>query len=186
MIMDKAIRTIENICFGQNIAIVGNSQALTEENLGDEIDSHDVVIRINRGVTTTKNGFNCDIYCVGASDGYVKPEDFKVDIPQVSFWMSPKYREKAPSHFFFFPNEMWEELKVHALPQGSDRPTTGLMTAFMISKTEAAKINLYGFDFWETKTFYLERKGARPVHNPAKEKEFIEEMQRKDNRICLR
>lgn len=178
-------RIIQGICFEQDVAIVGNAQSLLDRNLGDEIDSHDIVVRLNKGVTIEKNGHKCDIHCASGREGIVDPQDFKTEIPQISFWMTPKYREMAPSHFYLFPEMSWRNLKMRALPGGADRPTTGLMAIYMILQTGAANINLYGFDFWQTKTFYLDRRGSRPAHNPAKERDFVDELIRGDSRLRL-
>lgn len=48
------IRSIYDLLKGKNVAIVGNAPRILEREDGDFIDSHDVVIRFNRGYPRTK------------------------------------------------------------------------------------------------------------------------------------
>ena len=72
------------------IAIVGNSPILLEKELGEEIDSHDIVVRFNRFVT----------------DGFEKHAGSKIDYWVLSWYWGPQsdfYLKMDPSHILISP-----------------------------------------------------------------------------------
>jgi hypothetical protein len=58
-------------CYARSFAVVGNAPTIVENEYGDIIDSHDVIVRFNRATTTgleTKIGSRTDILVVNASN----------------------------------------------------------------------------------------------------------------------
>ena len=54
----------------KSIAIIGNAKSLFDKNYGDEIDSNDIVIRINKGIevctqpnNSKSHGKKVDVWC---------------------------------------------------------------------------------------------------------------------------
>lgn len=183
------MKRIQDICQGKKIAIVGNAESLQSLTKADEIDAHDVVIRMNKGVMASPEmlskhlGHKCDIYTFSGK-GYAPEEAHQTEKPRVSVWMTTRKREKAPEHVEFFPEKMWSDLQMElaALSKVEAekviRPSTGLMVVYMILKGVDYKwVDIYGFDFWQTKTFY-NKKTINPNRSiqPLAEKLLVEKM----------
>lgn len=181
---------LQELCEGKSIAIVGNAQSLLDMNLGEEIDSHDIVVRINQSVSSQKHildriGHKCDIYTASGT-GMVPVRFHKTTVPKLCFYMTTLNRDSALDYFHFFPEEMWYTLQKE-LNAGKDiRPSTGLMTIYMIlNATKFKSLNIYGFDFWETKTFYNPSLYVAKTHRPKSEKEYILDMISKYDNVKL-
>lgn len=183
------MKRILDICRGKKIAIVGNAESLQNLEKASEIDAHDVVIRMNRGVMAAPDmlsmhlGRKCSIYTFSGK-GYVSEESHRTEKPAISVWMTTRKREKAPSHVEFFPEEMWSNLQMELSTlsnvdaEKEIRPSTGLMVIYMILKGVVYEhVDIYGFDFWQTKTFY-NKKTINPKRSiqPAVEKMLVEKL----------
>ena len=57
---------------------------------------------------------------------------------------------------------------------------------FILEYCNAKKVNLYGFDFFETKSFYLEKIRMDTPHDFLKEKKFVSSLMKKYNHLQLR
>lgn len=180
---------IQDICRGKRIAIVGNAESLQSLTKANEIDAHDVVVRMNKGVMASPDmlskhlGYRCDIYAFSGK-GYAPEEAHQTEKPSVSVWMTTRKREKAPEHVEFFPEKMWNNLQMELATlsnvetEKEIRPSTGLMVVYMILKGVDYKwVDIYGFDFWQTKTFY-NKKTINPNRSiqPLAEKLLMEKM----------
>lgn len=182
---------LKSLCDGKNIAIVGNAESLMDKTFANEIDSHDIVIRINKGVLLTSDMMNkshgkkCDIYTVSGV-GCVDVNLHTTTMPKLSYWMTTYKREDAPEKYHFFPEEMWNKLQ-EDLRTESDfevRPSTGLMTIYMIiNATKYANLDIYGFDFWQTKTFYNATRKWAKAHTPSLEKVLVEKILQENTNI---
>lgn len=149
---------------GKNVAIVGNAQSLFDKHFGKEIDSHDIVIRFNKGFPNKKESqgektsivmLACELskvdikyykakYVIRRSQGYENPADFTI---------SNKDRHRLA-----------EKL--------GSQPSTGFMAIDMCLTSGANSIDLYGFDFEKTKTFYNSDE-YKTQHDYNKEKEIV-------------
>lgn len=149
---------------GKSVAIVGNAQSLFDKHFGKEIDSHDIVIRFNKGFPnkpeiqgekTSIVMLACELskvdiqyykakYVINRSKGYENPADFTIS------------------------NEDRHRL---AEKLGS-QPSTGFMAIDMCLSSCAKSIDLYGFDFEKTPTFY-NSEGYKTQHDYNKEKEIV-------------
>lgn len=185
-----SLTELKELCEGKSIAIVGNAQSLLNMNLGNEIDSHDVVVRINQSVLSEYHileriGYKCDIYT--ASGAGMVPKNFhKTTQPKLCYYMTTLKREIAPSYFHFFPVDMWESLQKELNAGEEVRPSTGLMTIYMIvNAVEFKNINIYGFDFWNTKTFYNSSLYVAKTHRPDYEKMYVEKLIKNNRNIKI-
>lgn len=181
---------LKNLCDGKSIAVVGNAQSLLDMNLGHEIDSHDVVVRINQSVISERHilnriGFKCDIYTASGT-GMIPVAFHKTTPPKLCYYMTTLKRESVLDYFHFFPVEMWEALQKE-LNAGPDvRPSTGIMTLYMIvNATKFKNINIYGFDFWKSKTFYNSSLYVAKTHKPDYEEIFVNNLLKNHNNIKL-
>ena len=171
-------------CKGKSIALVGNAESIFDKKRN--IDDFDVVIRMNRGVQLTseqinKIGRKCDVYgCSGAG----LATQATLNAPQFKMWMTTFFREKAPEDFLFYPEEQWDILKEKL---GDDtRPSTGLMMLdFLVNNIDFKSINLFGFDGWQTKTWYMHRLHVAATHVPSKETSIIETLLKENKNIRI-
>ena len=174
----------------KSIAIIGNAQSLFEQELGNEIDSHDIVIRMNSGMIkeAKSQGNKTTIW---ARSFPLKEKEVNEEFnPKYVFWITPKlsvkpiYSISLHKKMFILPFSSWEELYKKL---NQPRPTTGLsIIYFILEYCNAKKVNLYGFDFFETKSFYLEKIRMDTPHDFLKEKKFVSSLMKKYNHLQLR
>jgi hypothetical protein len=163
----------------KSIAIIGNAKSLFDMNYGNEIDSHDVVIRINRGIEicTRHDGFKThgnkvDVWCFNL---YSSLENFdnnmKKQLPQTYKRIEMFYNPNNKKIDSSLPKEYQLEI---ANQFKNKKVTTGLRTLHLISKFNTREVNVYGFDWKKTPTFYNNRRDIEDVkdHDYPKEKEY--------------
>ena len=131
----------------RTIAIVGNALSLSDQKKGDEIDTYDVVIRLNRapGQTALTHGSKttCLVTSVRLSRKFVKTMEVKATI-----WATPKiYRRPLWCYFdktsWFFPRKHWKSLYKLL----GARPSTGLMcVSLIVNYFRPKKVEIFGFD----------------------------------------
>ncbi|MEO7099594.1 MAG: glycosyltransferase family 29 protein [Luteolibacter sp.] len=176
---------LQQIFEGRRIALVGNAQSIFGKNHGAEIDAHDVVMRFNYGEIKSPRdqGSRTDVY--GLSDARITWDYIETNFhPRVVVWLTPKPLSEKLSEpnaipLFRTPETVAEELSVKTSP---GRPSSGLIaSSLVLDKCGAASIDLYGFDFFETRTFYhgirwrFWRKRRMP-HVGSSERKVIESM----------
>jgi len=170
---------------GKRVALVGNAQSIFGKNHGAEIDAHDVVMRFNYGEIKSPRdqGSRTDVY--GLSDARIDWPYIETNFhPRTAIWLTPKPLSENLSQphaipLFRTPETVAEELAVKTAP---GRPSSGLIASSLVfQKCGAAAVDLYGFDFFETRTFYhgirwrFWRKRRMP-HVGASERQVIESM----------
>jgi len=138
----------------KSIAIVGNASFIFERDYGKKIDSFDVVVRINKGYLDLNN----------------KHQGTKTDVLAYNNY-------SMIDNIFFYPLKCLEELKKKI---NFDRPSTGLMIIDYVLSCNPKSINLYGFDFKKTPTYYEKDRKIEP-HNFDLEKKYIEKLKLKIN-----
>lgn len=167
----------------KSVAIIGNAQSLFDWDWSEEINKYDVVVRMNKGTNLTpeqlkKTTNRCDVYCASGF-GCITDGKWTTNYPLYNIWMTTYSRNRAPKNFLFYPTCWWTELYVSL---GEFRPTTGFMVIDMIRRTDPCNIGVFGFDFWETKTFYNQEVWTPKSYTPT-EKDKILEMFKNDNRF---
>lgn len=173
--------TFKSFFENKTVAIVGNAESIfNKKDYGIDIDNHDIVIRINSGFIKNKlkQGNKTTIW---ASSFPLKEKNVVEEFnPEFIFWITPKlsvkpnYSVDFHKKMFIFPKKKWIEL-YELLSE--TRPTTGISIIYFITKyCNAKKISLYGFDFFETKSFYLDKIRLDTPHDFNKEKYFVENL----------
>ncbi|MFS8184316.1 glycosyltransferase family 29 protein [Pseudovibrio denitrificans] len=166
---------------GKSVAVIGNSNNLMSYSYGREIDEHDIVIRMNRGILIPDThcfGARTDIWCY--STYKLVKEIYPLCKCDIRVYMSPKERKlfkKGPENLFF-PMTLWKSLNM----QLSARPSVGAMVSYLLLQCEPRTVTFYGFDFKATKSFY-EKKNNTGSHNFLKEKQLIQDISLKNNWI---
>lgn len=171
---------------GRSVAIVGNAHRLRDAALGQEIDDCDIVVRLNRApiITATSHGIRTDWIATS------------VDIPQELLairgadhvlWMSPGYK-RLPEWLRRWPKTYFitQRDRDDMTNRLGARPSTGFSVIDLIRRSPAARIYLYGFDFFESQSFSGHRLGETSPHNFAAERLAVLDLIEKDPRFTLR
>jgi hypothetical protein len=163
----------------KSICIVGNASHLFERDYGKEIDSYDLVVRTNKGfynLNKKSQGSKMDVLAYSHFD-LIKENLNNLKTDKL-IQMSLKHRNKNElKNTVYYPEKSYNEL-VEKL--GHNRPSTGLMIIDYILSCNPKSIDLYGFDFKKTPTYYEKDREMEP-HNFHIEKKYVEKLKLKIN-----
>lgn len=171
---------VRNIFENKSISLVGNASSLFEKNQNHLIDKNDLVCRINRGYESIgeSSGFRTDILF------YSKP-DLNLDIsinqinPLLFVHISPPDRNRNyGDNTYFFPEDEWWKFRYSLNLDQNKWPSTGLTSIFFLTtKVNIKSLDIFGFDFKKTKTFYHnEQTKSKPRHDWDFEETYIDEL----------
>ncbi len=176
---------IQSFLEDKTIAIIGNSESLLRERHGEAIDAFDAVIRINCGIPLGRRkalGSRTDILALALALSQYDIE--KCFHPEFIMWMTPKREIMSPylkEVAYIHDEQSWCEL----YDRVGSRPSTGcMMIDFIVRQTNYRAVGLFGFDFWKTKTWYIERSHIGP-HVPHFEEQYISELSQQFHNISL-
>ncbi len=170
---------------GKSIAIVGNARSLSARGFGSAIDAADIVIRMHAAplVTSLSHGSKTDWLALAMP----VPEKTICDrSPKRLLWMAKKrkrlrWRFARRKGFYLHPVPEWERMQdTLGAP-----PTTGVMLIDLVARSNAGKIDLYGFDFFASLSLSGRRRADQVPHNFAAEKAFVETLISNDKRVML-
>jgi hypothetical protein len=169
---------------GRSVALVGNARSLAGGTAGTEIDAHDVVIRINRAPmpSPVSHGRRTDWLALAVR---ISAADLATLNPNLTLWMSHKRKRLAWAvvrrRFYLHPQaeirRLWATLGV--------QPTTGVMLIDLLAGSQAARIDLYGFDFFASLSLSGHRSATQVPHDFAAERAFVERLLSVDSRFRL-
>ncbi len=154
----KPLANYENQLRGKRVALVGNAQSLLKTEFGSQIDSMDLVVRMNHGaiLKPISQGRRTDVLAMSCRMS--EADLLRQFDPAAIFWMTPRWWHIAPysravmRRVSFYPRRDWERLSRVRL--NGRRPSTGFMTAQLLMQLGASEVHLFGFDFGDTPTFY--------------------------------
>ncbi len=192
-----ALSRVQQLVAGQRVALVGNAESLfSGPPRAEEIDGHDLVVRFNLGVPGDPEkdvwrGRKMDVWGGYASpwrrietvkvgpDKVARRQDYNVvDLQEWNervrqVWVVPFVRWKPAPGLegkVFGGYGMMREAQQVLSNKGS--PTSGFTVAYMlVQHCEPASVDLYGFDFWQTRSAYSQRWGGG--HAGAAEREWL-------------
>jgi hypothetical protein len=174
---------------GRSVALVGNAQSLLGRSDGPAIDACEVVIRMNRGFVRNPEaqGTRTDVMMI--SGGISLKEIEASSDPKLILYMTPKRLTMSADLFgderiTCLPFGIWRALRREL----GARPSTGMMGLYLLIRSgRPASVNLFGFDWKQSKTFYKAREPANPTHDWERERQvIIDWMQRQPERLKLR
>lgn len=158
---------------GKGIALVGNAESLFHKIYGDEIDRHDVIVRINKAAmlwTSLKadmsHGRRTDIWMVFNIGEYnhrapTIRKGTNIKIMHMSHLRQTRLHKGSVDDML-----NTEERKELCKMVGYNNPTTGLMGIHHIVNSKPRMLHVYGFDWKETPTFTdMERKKDPLCHH---------------------
>lgn len=159
---------LKELLKGKTVAIVGNSEKILNTKYGEEIESHDIVIRFNKGFPKSKPeslGKRTDILFLACTLNSIELKIFNA-----------RYTVKRSN--LCQNNCDFEVTKIDRciLSQGFSQPSTGFIAINFALSTKCKSIDLYGFDFFKSPTYY-NPKGYKTLHDGMKEADKVFEYQ---------
>jgi hypothetical protein len=170
---------------GRTVALVGNARSLTESDHGHAIDQSGLVIRINRAPmpSTRTHGRRTDWLALA-----VRPAAADLDRlhPRRILWLSHKRKRLGFSTatspgFYLYPAADFRRLSAEL----GAPPTTGLMMADFLSRSDLQSLTLYGFDFFASLSLTGRRTADQVPHDFAVEKRWVNALIARDPRVRL-
>jgi hypothetical protein len=173
------MNSFQESVLGKKVALIGNASSIFDYENGGKIAECDVVIRMNAGFIKKPDsqGQKTDILALSLA---LKVGDIINEFdPQLVIWATSKrkflpqeYKNQKNFKLVLHPFLVWFKLRIKL----NARPSTGAIIANYLTKCcNPIKIELYGFDFFKTKTFYNEKHHIGP-HAPSKEEVFFNEL----------
>lgn len=165
------------------VALVGSAQSLRDSHFGEQIDSHDWVVRLNQGAFAANDprstGLRTDfLFITLTGGGGWKTAQFLWKTVRLAektvVIMSPKkrsiFRIDMTPFFPSYPPEWHEELH----RQLGARPSTGAMAVDLLLRTmtDVSRLDVYGFDFFRTPDIAHGRNRV-VAHDPSVEEAYI-------------
>ena len=158
-------KEVKDFIKGKRVAIVGNAESQFEKQNGSKIDEFDVVIRFNRGFITKpeSQGTKTNILIMACELTKEERESFHAD-----FYINRMNRFKNPTPLFFKNID----IKYIGREIKDARASSGFIAINLCAEAEAKSIDLFGFDWEATPTFY-NPKDYKTLHNYADEKSLV-------------
>jgi hypothetical protein len=167
---------LEYMFKNKKVALVGNAQSLLSQQKGTDIDSHDIVCRINLGPNlcgTESHGNKTDVLFFSMPEWATADDKLPSDVTKIHtghcfnpcFMTGEERQNFTPSvkTDYFFPEEKFNLLKKQiGYTRHKTWPSTGATAFYMCLEANPAELNLYGFDFKKTFTFYHNDKTGDP------------------------
>ena len=165
---------------GKTVAVVGNAMSLFDKNYGDEIDSHDVIVRMNKAAmlytrqeASKTHGTKTSVWGFWNTAEY---KSFFNKIPKKVKKMHAGHQGRTPNNLdlvdFVYPENLYKELKKYSGKHNN--PTTGLIMLDYIIHCNPKHVDVYEFDWKETATFTDPDKKREKIcpHDYPTEKEY--------------
>ena len=175
------LKEIQKFCEGKKIIIVGNSSRLLNHNYGSLIDSYDIVVRINRGylqhnLYTNMIGSKTTIVSIG-----VKSAAAALGIVgrnNLAYVLSPIiWSEKLQLQNGY--DVKVNDYNILKDKSNTNKPSTGISTYnFFNNLNNFKRLDLIGFDFFESSIRHINHLGHTKVfdHDGSKELLFFEKV----------
>ncbi|MBA4492260.1 glycosyltransferase family 29 protein [Paracoccus sp. S1E-3] len=170
---------------GKTVALVGNARALADTRQGAEIDAHDVVVRINLAPMPDPASHGTRTDWLGLATRLPRAERTRIK-PARILWMSHKrkrldYASAQSRGFYLHPLTDYAALKDSLGAQ----PTTGAMLIDLLLRSDLARLDLYGFDFFASQSLSGSRSAEQVPHDFSSEAAWVEGLMKTDQRLHL-
>lgn len=175
--------TLDDELGGKHVALIGNARALSQTRAGAEIDAHDLIVRINRAPMPAAESHGTRTDWLGL--GLALPAADRARLaPRRSLYMPAKRRhlDWATAHSpGFYLNPLAD---VAALQDRlGAKPTTGALLIALLLAAPLAGLDLYGFDFFASKSLSGHREAARLPHDFGAEAAWVAALGDRDPRL---
>ena len=165
----NALQPILDDIKGKRVAIVGNAKSLFDYEQGAQIDEFDFVIRFNKGFITRPE-------CQGTKTDFLILACLLTDDEIQSYnakWVSNRSTSYVNPVYFTISNHDRRMLR----DKLDSQPSTGFMAIDLCLTAGAKSIDLFGFDFEQTPTFY-NPEGYQTKHDYPSEKRIVQEYEK--------
>jgi hypothetical protein len=141
----------------KSVALIGNASSLFDLNYGAEIDSHDVVVRLNKAAILLNNfeaykshGSKTNVWIFWSTFEYYRHFGNHKNILKMHAGHQFRNHNTAKLADFIYPTELYEVLKDKSGPKRN--PTTGFIAIDYILHCNPSELSVYGFDWKKTPT----------------------------------
>ena len=173
--MKESLAEIQEFCRDKRICLLGNANSILDKE--KDIDSYDIVGRMNRGTPSGKERFigsRTDIFFLST---HMSGENILGSFnPRFIVWMTICHRLASSwvmKNAIQNPAKDWRALHKEL----SINPTTGMMALnFMLKHIDFKSLDIFGFDFFTTKTWYNTKVDSGQKHSGKKEKVLFMKM----------
>jgi len=157
---------VKDLFYNKDVALVGNASFLLEKDYGYLIDKHQVVCRINQGITLLGDK------CYGSKLDILFVSDFKKMYDDIDC-IKIKTNRLNTDYELNYPLDSIMYLKDKiGITEKKIHPTTGISAFDIIETSNPLYFTLYGFDWKLTPTFYDTNREEDP-HDYIREKKYI-------------
>lgn len=159
------LREVKEFIKDKRVAIVGNAESQFEKQNGSKIDEFDVVIRFNKGFITKpeSQGTKTDILIMACE---LTKEERKSFNAKYYINRMKRFHNPTPLHFLNI------DIKTIGKEITDARASSGFIAINLCVEAKAKSIDLFGFDWEATPTFY-NPKDYKTLHNYSDEKELV-------------
>ena len=175
---------IEQSVEGKTVALVGNARSLSERTYGDEIDSHDIVIRINRAPMVSSLTHGCKTTWLALATSMSKENYHELHSNKL-IWMSHKRKRirswMVGESFYLCPMNIYNYTKSLT----GSQPSTGFMIFYWLCRTSFRSLDLYGFDFFKSLSLSGSRTAHQVPHDFKAEEKWFEQIMSMDSSIRI-
>ena len=175
--MKESLIEIEKFCEDKDICLLGNAASILKEK--KDIDSFDIVCRMNRGTPRGKEEFigsRTDILFHSTHMSAENINKVAYTAPKFVVWMTVCHRLAstwAMSNAYQNPSKDWNYL----YSKLGINPTTGMMSLyFLLNHTNFKSLTIYGFDFFKTRSWYNKTIDSGQKHSGEKEEVLFMDM----------
>lgn len=153
-----------NYLKGKKVAIVGNAKSIFDYSAGEEINKHDAIIRFNKGfvIDEESQGKRTSILILGCEINKIQIDSYNA---RFTINRSGHYRNAVQ----FVISQTDRELLKEKI---GSQPSTGFMAIDLCLTAGTKHIDLYGFDWERTPTFYNPQ-GYETQHNYKTEESIV-------------
>ncbi|AUM74581.1 glycosyltransferase family 29 protein [Paracoccus jeotgali] len=149
----------------RSVALVGNARALRDSRQGAAIDDHDLVVRINLAPMPAPESHGTRTDWLGLATRLPRAELARIK-PGRILWMSHKrkrldYRSAHSPGFYLHPLADHQALRAEL----GAPPSTGLMLIELLLRGDLSRLDLYGFDFFASKSLTGSRGADQVPHD---------------------
>lgn len=143
----------------KTVAIVGNAASLFDKEYGVEIDSHEVVVRLNKAAMLYTNfnaekshGKRTDVWIFWNTSEYKSQFAKYPNVKKMHAGHQARFLANIKHVDFVYPDvPNYDLLKRQA--GNHNNPTTGLIALDWITYCKPKSLDIYGFDWKDTPTF---------------------------------
>lgn len=141
---------------------MGNALSLFEKGFGSLIDDHDVVCRINLGInhnSPISHGTKLDVFVYSERSLILGRDIYSKGLETTKhLWTGPRLSVDDGISYYSDESEIELDRILRKYFKGGNgemaRTTTGLKALHDISESDFSEVNVFGFDWKETPTFY--------------------------------